>query len=276
MLIVSLSVQDSLARHEEEMNNPVQFLEFIPEEFRGLIQNFDAQQLHSAFPNVHNYRERSRWGEVDYQWREYLGPALFMERFRGYNFTFIVEHDVRYTGKHWGKFLNSCMQIGSRALGHKSRLPVREGSTIAKKRQHDPDFIIFSPDLIHPVTVVDNPGDLMDNTSWHYPNTLKYFTMMYGMSRKFNQYIVEQSEKGNGGFSEQFLPSVALHEDVKAVSTSLGVWEDSHPLHCCMPQITAIYDNWYLSGKHLCSLLLHPVKNINESVWTDNDELQSL
>ena len=89
------------------------------------------------------------------------------------------------------------------------------------------------------------------------------------MSRKFNQLVVDQSEQGNAGFAEQFLPSVALNEEVNAVSISLGVWADEHPLHCCMPQITAIYDDWYLSGKHLTALLLHPIKNDNVSVWPE-------
>ena len=267
-------MQDSLASYAEEQNNPVQFLEKIPEEFRGLVQTFDAQQLHTFFPKAHIYRDRSKWGQVDYQWRDYLGATLFLDRFRGYNFTFIIEQDVRYTGEHWGKLLNSCIQIGTRALGHKSKLPVRKGPRVAKRRQHKPDFIVFSPFVIHPDTV-DHPDSLMDNTSWHYPNTVKYFTTMYGLSRKFNQYVVEQSEKGNGGFPEQFLPSVALNEDVKAVSISLGLWEDEHPLHCCMDQITRIYDNWYLSDKHLTALLLHPIKNNNESVWTEAEGLQS-
>ena len=57
---------------------------------------------------------------------------------------------------------------------------------------------------------------------------------MFGMSRKYNQYVIDwsKSAKGNGGFSEQFMPSVAMNEDVNAVSISLVSWSENHPLHC--------------------------------------------
>ena len=241
----------------------------VPEEFRPLLQTFDAQQLHAEFPDAHRYRDRRHWGETDFRWREYLGTSMFLDRFRAYEFAWIVEHDVRYTGKDWGVLLNKLMHISSQALGY-HLIGGREENLLSLPAEEafQPEFIVFSPVLLAPE--VSSAESLMDNSSWVYPTDVKYFVNMYGISRRMNDFLIGQSKLGNGGFAEQFVPSTALHCDVKAVTISLGVWFSEHPMHCCADQIVDIYNSWFATGRALIAMLLHPIKNTNASIWVES------
>lgn len=191
------------------------------------------------------------------------GPALFMERYAAYEFAFVVEGDVRYTGRDWGHFFNSVFNIGTQALNSKPKEEIMflEG---VEDGQQKVDFITFFQHLKQPIEPTNE--NLQDNSTWKYPKVMYHMLQIYGISRKMNSIVVKESKKGNGGYLEQFLPSTALLSDLNAVTISLGMWIKEHPLHCCVPRITEMYNQWYLNGTCMASIPLHPVKN-NGSMW---------
>lgn len=227
---------------------------------------YTENQLHNEFPLAYNYKHKEPW--VDYNWREYLGATHFMQKHPGYDFAFIVESDVRYTGEDWGSFLSIVLLLSRKTLGLNYNLESIEThpQMMSDRRLWQPDFIAFSPFLFQLEDV--NTENVMDNSTWRFPKVVKYFTTLHGLSQRMNKIIVEESQRGNGGFAEQFLPTVAFLSDVNTVIVPIGVWEDAFPLHCCESKITEIYNNWYLRKSCLASTLLHPVKNNDPAVWS--------
>ena len=179
---------------------------------------------------------------------------------------------MRYTGKDWGAFFNSVMHISRHALSDSnSSVPEAASLESLPTDAHSlPDMILFAPSLYGAETA--SPSNTMsDYEHWRFPTIIKHFTTMYGMSRKMQSNVVKHSRQGFGSFIEQFLPSVAFNEEVNTVTVSLGSWEDSHPLHCCMPQIPLMYEKWYTEGQCLASIPVHPIKNkLNKVLWKEH------
>ena len=196
---------------------------------------------------------------------------ICVQRYAAYEFMFVVESDDRYTGEHWGNFFNAVLHIAQAALqdNNRSLETAKNLSALSKREEDQPDMILFAPGMYGPEAA--SPNNTMDDFEhWKFPNIIKHFTTLYGMSRRMQGHVAKHSRQGFGSYIEQFLPSVALNEQVNTVTISLGVWNAAHPLHCCASQISAVYDDWFLEGRCLASIPLHPVKN-RKGFWKGYD-----
>ena len=46
-------------------------------------------------------------------------PLYYMRRYPGYQFAWVLENDIRYTGADWGLFWNAMLNLGIQSLAGK-------------------------------------------------------------------------------------------------------------------------------------------------------------
>ena len=252
------------------MNNdkPTDFLLDVPEEFQAISQTFSGQAVHDAYPLLHMYDRTS--------FRDYLPTMLFLQRYAGYRFAWIVEDDVRYTGADWGKAFNCMLNIAVASLkGQNIEGYSDELAFVPSANAILPDLIVTEHDLIPDVDpITDTHKPARDTERYAYKNFHKVRVQLYGVSRRYVEVVHNTSVAGNGGYVEEFVASAAIDEGLDIVSMPYSEFggADSHSaMHCCFDTGTRYYTDWYL--KHECRqyAFVHPVKNRHEdkSVWDE-------
>ena len=140
-----------------------------------------------------------------------------------------------------------------------------------------PDLILFS-DAIYDALPSDGPDNgVRADPHWEFDYALKEMVSVWGMSQDTANALHKHSRIGSAGYFEEFLPTMAAHENLEVVIVPLGEWNDRSALDCCTPVNPDIYDEWYKMTECHTFSLIHPVKNSNEQVWSTSvfAELQS-
>ncbi|KAL0026109.1 hypothetical protein WJX79_000493 [Trebouxia sp. C0005] len=103
------------------------------------------------------------------------------------------------------------------------------------------------------------------------PHSRDYLTYLTFLRRQYVDILHELSVEGNGGYVEDFVATVAVEENLSIVSMPHAEY-GGYSFHCCIPDGTQYYTDWYLTGECRNFALNHPVKNDNESIWGKTQE----
>ena len=232
----------------------------IPVEFHSIVQQFTTKQIHDAYPLLQHNN--------DPHTREYLSVLYFLQRYQEYDFAWALESDVRYTGKDWGVFLNSMLSIATATLAGQPHQHFSKRLGHIAPYSTTADFISISrnhglPSTHKAITPRRAPRDMRN---WRLPTMVQEFAFLWGMSRQYINMLHYHSLEGNGGYIEEFLLTLALHEKLDVVimpfTQVLG-----ESWHCCLDAGQLYYEDWFLSHSCRVFTLVHPIKNANASVW---------
>ena len=256
---VWLDVQESSMKHEKISDKPLDDLASTPAEFRSILQCFSTQQIRDAYPLLQV--------DNDPLAREYLSVLYFLQLHQWYDFVWVLESDVRYTGTDWGVFLNSMLNVATATLAGR---PHKQFSDSIGRIQYDfeiPDFISVSRNRGLPTLRRATSGRApRDMRNWKLPAMVQEFTFLWGMSRQYINVLHRHSMEGSGGYIEEFLLTLALHENLRVVimpyTQVLG-----ESWHCCLDAGQMYYEDWFLSNECRLFTLVHPIKNANTSIW---------
>ena len=239
------------------------------------MYTFTAEQIHTAYPLLHKY---------DYPHaRDYLPALVFLRRYPGYKFAWVIENDVRYTGPSWGAYFNSLLNIAVAAMDGSPYEAYSDELAVAPSLDVTlPDFVDFREQIVPHVRPVewnrtsDNPREIRPNDAdnFRFENYIRTFAMAFGMSRRYIDRLHAHSIRGNGGYIEETLMSLAIEEKLNIVSIPSAIWnvqfteaDKQRGLLWCMAGAMRYYEDWFTSGQCRQYHMIHPMKNINETVW---------
>ena len=237
-----------------------------PEEFRAILHTFSAAQIHDAYPAIHMYDDPHA--------RDYLSFLMFLRRYHGYKFAWIMENDVRYTGRNWGVFLNNVLN-GAIAASGNEQVPIKLDDSWALLPSADvklPDFLSFRNGEIPTSAPISNDRKPRDTERWKLANNIPNQVVIFGVSRQYVDVLHEHSVEGNGGYIEEFILTLAVEEKMSVVAVPLPGFGGAS-IHCCFYVGTEYYTDWFQRGQCRHPNLVHPVKNDNASIWGDNKVL---
>ncbi|KAL0026186.1 hypothetical protein WJX79_010712 [Trebouxia sp. C0005] len=168
---------------------------------------------------------------------------------------------------NWGSLLNSILNMAAASLmGTNFQEFDSSLATLPASDVELPDLVLMRHQEIpheSPITSTDAPRD---TEHWKFQNFFKVLVNMWGMSRQYIDILHELSIEGNGGFVEDFVATMAVEEKLSIVSMPYAEY-GGRSFHCCIPDGTRYYSDWYLTGECRNYALSHPVKNDNESIW---------
>lgn len=246
---------------------PVHFQLGVPKEFQRLVHTFTAEQIHTMYPEAHNYRREGHFG-YDQSKTEYMGPALFLRSYPVYKFAWVMEHDCRYIGDSWGSLLSQMLHIAVRTIVS------ADAKTAFFKpkapRQPLPDFIFLDDVIRGPLPNNWYDSGVRKNPKFKWETPFKEMTGLYGMSQNAVHRIHEVSLRGESGFIEEFLPTLAVNLELDVVLVPTGSWNGRPSLDNGWDVNPTMYDNWYWSGECHPYALLHPVKRENSMKGLDD------
>ena len=257
--IVTAVLQDTSGDRTKSDSKPTDFLLDCPAEMRPILVTFTANRLHDAYPLLHQFDNPHA--------RDYLGYVLFMQRYHAYKFAWVLESDVRFTGPDWGALLNSMLNMAAASL--ENRTFQQYDSSLAALPTDDiklPDLVLMRHSKVPaeaPITKESQPRDM---EHWRFSNFHGVAVNLWGMSRQYSEILHEHSVEGNGGFVEDFVATMAIEERLSIVSVPPAEF-GGHSFHCCIPDGTLYYTDWYVTGECRQFALNHPVKNDNETIW---------
>ena len=201
----------------------------------------------------------------------YIPGTWLLHRFKAYDFAFMVESDVRYTGD-WGKFLNAAlnMAIAEEAADWPS-LPFEVwGPTVNSSAEVStalPDSLDGLPDLLNflPIWRSNKWAHTRKNIA---DDSYDSLMMLWGGSRKLFDAMHKWSRQGKAAFYEAFMPTIAVSHSLKMQAISHPIWTHggNDTWHCCLDAAKHVYDEWKRSGNCLHASLLHPIK-LREAIW---------
>ena len=255
-------LQDTVSEESSVHAKPTDLDLDCPQEFQAIMHTFSAKMLHDAYPLLHLY-------DAPLQ-REYLGVLVFLRRYEGYKFAWIIEKDVRYTGADWGHFLTGMLNLaiaplhGQTFAHHNETLIMLPGPDTKV-----PDFVTMGHATVpfeEPMTESYQPRD---TEKWKFNNYVKTMTNIWGASRLYIELLRDHSMDGNGGFIEDFVLTVAVEENLDVVTMPYPDFDGGASINCCGTVADQYYTNWYLSGQCRYPAILHPVKNTDSSIWGD-------
>lgn len=231
----------------------------VPEEFRLILHTFTATGVHDAYPMLHQYNNPHS--------RDYLSYLVFLRRYHGYKFAWVLESDVRYTGPDWGGLLNSMLNMAVASLSEESiQLSNNSLTDLPPSHAELPDLVVMHRTKIPTEVPITDKWVPRDTEHWRFHNLEKVLVNLWGMSRQYVDILHEHSVEGNGGYVEDFVATLAIEEKLSIVSMPPAEF-GGLSFHCCIPAGTIYYDDWYVSGQCRHYALNHPVKNSNETVW---------
>jgi len=258
-----LLLQDTQHERAPAFGKPTEYQLNCPEEFRPILQTFTAEMVHHAYPLLH-------WYHLEHG-RDYLSYLLFLRRYSEYDFAWILENDVRYTGADWGIFLNTRLALAIDALANKS-LPASFSPGYAVL----PNSGVPLPDCIfsgvYDISIGNDLAELkeghapIDLHNWHYSTFYHTFANLIGLSRRYINTLHEVSVEGNGGFVEEFLLTMAVEERLN-IAIVPNVDYDGPLFQCCSDNATKYYEDWYSSKQCRSYALIHPMHNRNGTLW---------
>ena len=204
----------------------------------------------------------------------YIPGTWFMHRFAVYEFAYMVETDVRYTG-HWGNFLNAAMnlaiageapdwtQMPEDVWGPSISADGLASTTLPTRLDGLPDLLNFLPIWRSQKWARSRKNVTAD--------TYDSLMMTWGGSRKLFDTMHEWSRQGKAMFYEAFMPTVAVASNLKMVSVEHPMWlsnrtADQETWHCCKLGARDVYEDWRTSHHCLHASLLHPIK-LREPIW---------
>ena len=253
---------------------PTDFLLDCPEEVRPILYAFTAEQVHKAYPLLHLYDSSHS--------RDYLPALMFLRRYPGYRFAWVIESDVRYTGTSWGAYFNSLLNIAVAAMNgspyeaYSDELAVAPGLDIKI-----PDFVDFRESVVPHVRPVhwdgtEDPNQIrpLDADNFRFKHYIRTWAMAFGMSRRYIDRLHAHSIQGSGGSIEEVLLSVAIEEKLDIVSIPSAAWDvqfseagKDDGLEWYTAGGTRYYEDWFTSGQCRQYHMIHPMTNSNETVW---------
>ena len=258
-------MQDSAGKEASQGAKPTDFDLDCPAEFRAISLTFTAKQIHDAYPLLHLYDKPSA--------REYLDMSVFMQRYHGYKFAWVLESDMRYTGADWGVFLNSMLNLALTALGTSNSIPEQYTESLSSLPTPDaklPDLVVMRHGAINDQLIlgadITETYKPRDAEHWRFKRMLPGGTTFFGISRLYADILHVYSVDGVGGYIEEFLITLAVEEELDIVSMPFPEFGGAM-IHCCIYHGRQYYNHWYLSKECRHPALVHPVKNSNESIW---------
>lgn len=264
LLIVS-GLQDSSSNVPDSNARPTNFILDCPEEVRSIVRTFTAATVHGAYPLLHKFD--------DPHLRDYLTYLTFLHRYPGYKFAWVLESDVRYTGPDWGSLLNSMLNIAAASLmGTNFQDFDSSLATLPASDVELPDLVLMSHQEIPSESPITSKWAPRDIEHWRFQNLIRVLVNLWGMSRQYIDILHELSVEGNGGYVEDFIATMAVEEKLSIVSMPHAEY-GGFSFHCCIPDGTRYYTDWYLTGECRNYALNHPVKNDNESIWGKTQNL---
>ena len=253
---------------------PTDFLLDCPEEVRPILYTFTAEQVHNEYPLLHSYKNPHD--------RDYLSVSVFLHRYPGYRFAWVIENDVRYTGPSWGAYFNSMLNIAVAAMNGSPYEAYSDELAVAPGLDTKlPDFVDFRESIVPHVRPVDwygtkNPKLIRphDADDFYFKNYIRTWAMAFGMSRRYIDHLHAHSIRGNGGYIEEVLMSLAIEEKLDIVSIPIATWnvrfteaDKYHGLDWYTHGGMRYYENWFTGGQCRYFHMIHPMKSRNETVW---------
>lgn len=249
----------------------------FPLDLQELVVVWDPEEvyaLYAAVPtSIFSSPEKTAFSDFESA-LGYIPGTWFMHRFAAYDFAYMLETDVRFSGD-WGHFLTAALNIASaNEAPDWQGVPDREGrATFFADRPVPtelPADLTRLPDLLNFVPFLRS--DKWAERSHNVTETkFESLMMLWGGSRKLFNAMHEWSRQGKAIFYESFMPTVAASYSLKMLSIDHPVyWSDEHPghgsWHCCSLGGSDIYEQWLKSKHCLHPSLLHPVK-LTEATW---------
>ena len=256
------------------------YKQLFPPDLQDLLIIWDPEEVFALYDKIPGLPIFQKWMPGFWDYKSALGyiPGTWlMHRFAAYEFAYMLESDVRFTGD-WGDFLTAALNVAT-AGEAPDWSQVAEGGVIPAIAALDlastelPTSFAGLPDLLNFVPIIrsDKWADTAHNiTEPKYESLL----MMWGGSRRLFQAMHTWSRQGKAVYYESFMPTVAASEGLKMVAVQHPVWlsdqnEGHSTWHCCTLGARDVYEDW-LKAKHcLHSALLHPVK-LSEPIWRPN------
>ena len=253
------------------------YKQLFPPDLRDLLIIWDAEEVFALYDNIPGLPIFKAWTPGSWDYKSALGyipGTWFMHRFAAYDFAYMLESDVRYTGD-WGNFLTAAINVAiATKAPHWSG--VDEGSLLPAVTAIDvastelPTSIAGLPDLLNFLPIIRSEkwaGTAINITDPKYESLF----MMWGGSRRLFQAMHAWSRQGKAIYYESFMPTVAASESLKMVAVQHPIWlsgqTDGHSTwHCCTSGARDVYEDWLKFGHCLHSFLLHPIK-LREPVW---------
>ena len=185
-----------------------------------------------------------------------------------YKFAWLMEYDVRLIG-HWGDFFDAAFTLARwapdqpwQAFDEKLEGPMqRKGIAKDPPEAAYPDLVTFWPHEEHELWKETRVG-------MNGPNMYSLH-MVWGGSRELFNQMHDYSMQGRTAYYEVFMPTIARHHGMKAVSIPHAIWTEGagpESYHCCMSGAPRLYTDWYLGGQCAKLTLVHPVKLV-EDFW---------
>ncbi len=258
---------------------PAEYKQLFPPDLRELVIIWDAEEvfaLYDSIPGLPLFGQNppdAFAASKTVMDLGYIPGTWLLHRFKAYDFAFMVETDVRYTGD-WGKFLSAALNL---AIAEEApdwpSIPFRHwGPTLSASAEVSttlPTSLEGLPDLLNflPIWRSEKWAHTKKNIS---ADSYDALMMLWGGSRKLFDAMHQWSQQGKAAFYESFMPTVAVSHSLKMQSVDHPIWthngQDSW--HCCLDAARAVYASWKISGKCLHASLLHPIK-LKEDIWQE-------